>query len=376
MPALSAMLRKSSATINSSHQGSTDVGPTIPFEPRQAIPSDTLHAARPHFVRSSSFNNAVIGAPKINLEPEDTSDIGSPGHSPLPRKASSIRTIRRASQQPALEKRASFGAPQEITASLALSPVPNRGRPFLQTNAPSLAVPDGSSLLSPSGKRSDISRSHNAFTSDSGPRRGEAQSMFKTLENTGRSLSTHGHRDIARSAILSGLGQPVEDDEKMGTTFTSHDMMSTNSRWTDHDDTYQTGSSNETTEATPREIQEWHELHRAPKVIRSMRFSFNTATSSTMEPGEIFKRLHRTLRLLSKQYENRFQFQRQNPDYLQLTCRLLPNSRNSSEPPLLFEVEVCKVWLLNLHGIRIKRIAGNPIMFKEIFGFVESELKI
>ncbi|KAI9219990.1 kinase-like domain-containing protein [Blastocladiella britannica] len=34
---------------------------------------------------------------------------------------------------------------------------------------------------------------------------------------------------------------------------------------------------------------------------------------------------------------------------------------------ITFEAEVCKVWLLNLHGVRIKRISGDPLAFKEVY---------
>ena len=318
----------------------------------------------------------------IQLEKNDGSDFqNSPNLSPLPLPspkppvASSIHSIRRASHTATLEKRASFGASREVVESMAQSPQPPRAKPSNLTPQP--WITEESNRLSIPGKRSDISRSHHTFVT------GAANALLtptRPLEAGQRSLSTHsnhgGHSDIARSAILSGIGQAVDDDEKLGTAFGSHDMVSINSRWTDQDESYSgTGSGGDDSEPGAKDVQAWHELHRPPKMIRSMRFSFNTATSSTMEPDDIYKQFVKVLQMLTKRYQNYFVFQRQNPDYYLLTCRLMHPSREVDSSSL-FEIEVCKVWLLKLHGIRIKRIAGNPLLFKEVYSFIESELKL
>ena len=46
------------------------------------------------------------------------------------------------------------------------------------------------------------------------------------------------------------------------------------------------------------------------------------------------------------------------------SCTISENG--SSKPELIFEVEVCKVWLLNLHGVKIKRVLGPALKFKEV----------
>ena len=373
MPAISAFLKKSSTTINSMESSAATgntrgtIGSDLHGSTNISSPA-SVRVPQARFKRSSTFTSGAQ-TPVIQLESGNNSDgEPSPMHSPLPPSASSIRSIRRASHSPTLEKRESFGAIKESEAD---SP-----RQVFRVRGPSLAIPGDHELprrlgLGIPGK-SDISKSHHAFHSN-------------TESSKPATLSAHGHNELARSAILagSGLAQQADDDEKLGTTFgssrdnamMSHDMMSVNSRWTDQDESVAGSGSNGDTEPSAKEIQEWHELHLPAKVVRSMRFSFNTATSSTLEPSVIFKRLHRVLILLSKRYEGAFMYQRPDPGYYLLTCRL-HNRRNESEGPLIFEVEVCKVWLLKLHGLRIKRMGGNPLLFKEIYGFIESELKI
>ncbi|KAI9190458.1 hypothetical protein H9P43_001892 [Blastocladiella emersonii ATCC 22665] len=41
---------------------------------------------------------------------------------------------------------------------------------------------------------------------------------------------------------------------------------------------------------------------------------------------------------------------------------------------VVFEAEVCKVWLLHLHGVRVKRISGDPLVFKDLYKDLVSKL--
>ncbi|KAI9105241.1 KA1 domain/Ssp2 C-terminal domain-containing protein [Phlyctochytrium arcticum] len=113
-------------------------------------------------------------------------------------------------------------------------------------------------------------------------------------------------------------------------------------------------------------------LHRPPKIIRTVRFAFHSATTSTQAPSAIFQEVHRVLVLVSRHHGNRLSFRRVE-DYYMLNCKLTePNPEHSVE----FEVEVCKVWLLKMHGVRIKRLSGSPFIFKETYSDFVSSLEL
>lgn len=128
----------------------------------------------------------------------------------------------------------------------------------------------------------------------------------------------------------------------------------------------------ETLEPSKKEIEDWHRLHRPPKTIRTVRFAFNSATTSTLPPSAIFQEVHRGLVQIGRTYDNHLTYTRVE-DYYMLTCKLTqPNPDDTVE----FEVEVCKVWLLKLHGVRIKRLSGNPFIFKGIYSDFVSALQL
>ncbi|KAL7747270.1 hypothetical protein RI367_007324 [Sorochytrium milnesiophthora] len=189
---------------------------------------------------------------------------------------------------------------------------------------------------------------------------------------------------------------------------------------------------------TPQAISEFHAIHRPAKTIRSLRFSFTMATTSVKPASAIFQDLHRVLILLQHQFQT-LKFTRDRDLYL-FTCTIGPqptarptesasgicsppaspggdavravsptlpmvadlpetaatdtdtagagggaspalddsaNSKATTGPvPLVFEAEVCKVWLLRMHGVRVKRISGDTLAFKDIYHDLVSKLEI
>ncbi|KAJ3215709.1 MAP microtubule affinity-regulating kinase 1 [Dinochytrium kinnereticum] len=132
------------------------------------------------------------------------------------------------------------------------------------------------------------------------------------------------------------------------------------------------GGVAETVVPSKQEIEDWHLMHRPAKEIRAVRYNFSSKTTSTLNPAAIFQEVHRVLLILQRQYDNRIGFSRVD-DFYQLNCRLAePNSENDVE----FEVEVCKIWLLKVHGIRIKRLSGSAFVFRDIYASIVDELNL
>lgn len=121
-----------------------------------------------------------------------------------------------------------------------------------------------------------------------------------------------------------------------------------------------------------QKIQEWHLIHKPPKQIRSVRFSFNSSTTSELAPSTIFQDVHRVLILLQGKFPNQLAFQRIE-DFYVFNCSL---KRPIAEESVNFEIEVCKVWLMKMHGVKIKRLGGNALMFKGVYEEISSELRI
>ncbi|KAJ3257014.1 Map microtubule affinity-regulating kinase [Boothiomyces macroporosus] len=88
---------------------------------------------------------------------------------------------------------------------------------------------------------------------------------------------------------------------------------------------------------------------------RSLRFTFNSNTTSSKPPDEIFVEVIKVANKLGITHR------------LQTRYLLECTSNSSGKEPLKFEVEVCKLPRLNnLHGLRFKRLSGASGDYKDI----------
>ncbi|KAJ3322119.1 Map microtubule affinity-regulating kinase [Boothiomyces sp. JEL0866] len=115
--------------------------------------------------------------------------------------------------------------------------------------------------------------------------------------------------------------------------------------------------SPETIEPNMDEITKWHEIHRPPAKIRTIKFGFRPNTTSSMEPANMFQDIHKALLSISNSEIINF---KRTPDIYQFVCEA--KEGNDVE----FDVEICKVWLLSLHAVRFRRIRGDGMRFKKI----------
>ncbi|KAI8899952.1 hypothetical protein BC833DRAFT_583818 [Globomyces pollinis-pini] len=118
------------------------------------------------------------------------------------------------------------------------------------------------------------------------------------------------------------------------------------------------------------DIMSFHTIHKPPKTIRTMRFSFNRAGSSNRDPATMFQDLHQSLIKYSRIDGINLKYQR-HEDYYLFTCKQLDSNGNII---VSFEAEICKVWLLNLHALRTRRMTGEFCHFKEAYHQILSEL--
>jgi MAP/microtubule affinity-regulating kinase len=88
--------------------------------------------------------------------------------------------------------------------------------------------------------------------------------------------------------------------------------------------------------------------------IRTVRFAFNMSTTSTQPPAVIMARVTQALT------EENVTF---NLEGYLFTCSF---KTDKSERDIEFELEVCKIPRLALHGIRMKRVKGDIWEYKKL----------
>jgi serine/threonine protein kinase len=113
-----------------------------------------------------------------------------------------------------------------------------------------------------------------------------------------------------------------------------------------------------------QELETWHATHRPPKQIRTMRFPFKKGQfSSTLDPATMFQDLHKALLLIKEHHIFSVLKFKRVPDYYLFECSY---DSGDAEQILKFEAEVCKVALLKMHALRLKRIQGDIFDFQKL----------
>lgn len=124
-----------------------------------------------------------------------------------------------------------------------------------------------------------------------------------------------------------------------------------------------------TISSTAENIQLWHEIHKPPKSIRACRLSMNRGTSSiTLEPSMMFQGLHRALEN-EKSIHPELSFKRR-PEFYLFECWLDKGEPNEVE----FEMEICKVLFLKLHGLKSTKHKGSENKYKQILSDIILQL--
>ncbi|XP_014812985.1 PREDICTED: MAP/microtubule affinity-regulating kinase 3 isoform X11 [Calidris pugnax] len=98
---------------------------------------------------------------------------------------------------------------------------------------------------------------------------------------------------------------------------------------------------------------------------RSLRFTWNMKTTSSMDPNDMMREIRKVLDANNCDYEQRERFL--------LFC---VHGDGHAENLVQWEMEVCKLPRLSLNGVRFKRILGTSIAFKNIASKIANELKL
>ncbi|TPX33708.1 hypothetical protein SmJEL517_g03441 [Synchytrium microbalum] len=129
------------------------------------------------------------------------------------------------------------------------------------------------------------------------------------------------------------------------------------------------------------EIQAFHLLHLPASDIRTVRFPFTASTTSSFEPAALFKEVHRALLILRGSQGSNVEvlFTRPSPQSYTLNCvarRCKDPSLSPEDAIVEFEIEVCRVWLMKLYGIKITRTSGRVEDFKYYKEIIVGSLRI
>ena len=96
---------------------------------------------------------------------------------------------------------------------------------------------------------------------------------------------------------------------------------------------------------------------------RSLRFTWNMKTTSSLHPDSIVEEIKRVLGANECDFDQ--------PEKYLLLCM-----HGDADTPVQWEMEVCKLPRLSLNGVRFKRISGTSIGFKNIASKIANELKL
>ncbi|KJE96246.1 CAMK/CAMKL protein kinase, variant [Capsaspora owczarzaki ATCC 30864] len=96
--------------------------------------------------------------------------------------------------------------------------------------------------------------------------------------------------------------------------------------------------------------------------IRSVRIFTLAKTSAKKPPAELLSDVTRILTSLFLPFEK--------VDSWVLLCTY----HSAQNEQVVFEIEICKVWLLSLYGISIKRMSGSLWVYKELYNQISNQL--
>uniref|UniRef100_A0A7N8YHM5 non-specific serine/threonine protein kinase n=1 Tax=Mastacembelus armatus TaxID=205130 RepID=A0A7N8YHM5_9TELE len=310
----------------------------------QNVPPGMAHPKRS---QTTTAENSAKEESGVQLrKPGTPGSRGAPPSSPLLGNANNPNKA----DIPDRRKGATTG-PSNITASAGMT----RRNTYVcsdRNNTDRLSViPNGkenSVAVSPGGQKNPVASTHsvaNATTPDRlrFPRGTASRSTFHGGQLRDRRTATYNGPPA--SPTLSHDATPLSQTRSRGTSnlFSKLTSKLTRSRHVPGD------QKGENKDSKPR----------------SLRFTWNMRTTSSMEPCDIMREIRKVLDANNCDYEQQESF-----------LLLCVHGDERAENLVQWEMEVCKLPRLSLNGVRFKRISGSSIAFKNIASKVANELKL
>ncbi|XP_043998759.1 MAP/microtubule affinity-regulating kinase 3a isoform X12 [Gambusia affinis] len=230
-----------------------------------------------------------------------------------------------------------------------------------RNNADRLSViPNGkenSVAVSPGGQRNPVASTHsisNATTPDRlrFPRGTASRSTFHGGQLRDRRTATYNGPPA--SPTLSHDATPLSQTRSRGT---SNLFSKLTSKLTRRNMSFRFTKSRHVPGDQKGEIKD--------SKPRSLRFTWNMRTTSSMEPCDIMREIRKVLDSNNCDYEQQESF-----------LLLCVHGDGRAENLVQWEMEVCKLPRLSLNGVRFKRISGSSIAFKNIASKIANDLKL
>ncbi|XP_032403966.1 MAP/microtubule affinity-regulating kinase 3-like isoform X18 [Xiphophorus hellerii] len=236
-----------------------------------------------------------------------------------------------------------------------------------RNNADRLSViPNGkenSVAVSPGGQRNPVASTHsisNATTPDRlrFPRGTASRSTFHGGQLRDRRTATYNGPPA--SPTLSHDATPLSQTRSRGTSNLFSKLTSKLSRRVSTE-----FERNGRLEGSSRHVPGDQKGEIKDSKPRSLRFTWNMRTTSSMEPCDIMREIRKVLDANNCDYEQQESF-----------LLLCVHGDGRAENLVQWEMEVCKLPRLSLNGVRFKRISGSSIAFKNIASKIANDLKL
>ncbi|XP_054913276.1 MAP/microtubule affinity-regulating kinase 3a isoform X11 [Poeciliopsis prolifica] len=227
-------------------------------------------------------------------------------------------------------------------------------------------IPNGkenSVAVSPGGQRNPVASTHsisNATTPDRlrFPRGTASRSTFHGGQLRDRRTATYNGPPA--SPTLSHDATPLSQTRSRGTSNLFSKLTSKLTRRVSTE-----FERNGRLEGSSRHVPGDQKGEIKDSKPRSLRFTWNMRTTSSMEPCDIMREIRKVLDANNCDYEQQESF-----------LLLCVHGDGRAENLVQWEMEVCKLPRLSLNGVRFKRISGSSIAFKNIASKIANDLKL
>ncbi|XP_014892446.1 MAP/microtubule affinity-regulating kinase 3a isoform X12 [Poecilia latipinna] len=319
----------------------------------QNVPPGMAHPKRSQTTTADNSAKDESGAPL--RKPSTPGGRGGPPSSPLLGNANNPNKA----DIPERKKGATTG-PTNNSASAGMT----RRNTYVcsdRNNTDRLSViPNGkenSVAVSPGGQRNPVASTHsisNATTPDRlrFPRGTASRSTFHGGQLRDRRTATYNGPPA--SPTLSHDATPLSQTRSRGT---SNLFSKLTSKLTRRNMSFRFAKSRHVPGDQKGEIKD--------SKPRSLRFTWNMRTTSSMEPCDIMREIRKVLDANNCDYEQQESF-----------LLLCVHGDGRAENLVQWEMEVCKLPRLSLNGVRFKRISGSSIAFKNIASKIANDLKL